>query len=96
LLIDSDRQKALQIITNAYKSLAAFDQGPTVQLIGLTIAAVGKQLGCEIALTADDFDTLRAHLPAATDRIDSIVSLLDQSLDDPFTLLETVLPFNFR
>jgi hypothetical protein len=80
-------KKAIQIAEFA-------NQGPTVRLIGATIAAASAHWG----VRWDDADAklaaLREDLPLAN--IDAIQAFLNTRTGDPMGLLRAVLPFNFR
>ncbi len=95
LLRDTQPEAALDLVCQG-RDLAFEDgQGPTVRLIGTTLAVIGHHWGAPWAGLQVAFGRLGAELPLAADRLAALERALG-ARQPPLELLAAVLPFNFR
>ena len=90
----ASRPTVTRLAAQAVHIAEAANQGPTVRLIGATIAAASAAWGVGWDHADAKLAALREDLPLAN--IDAIASFLDTRTGDPMGLLRAVLPFNFR
>jgi hypothetical protein len=95
LLAEIDRPAALEQLEEARSLAFSAEQGPTVLLIGATIAVAAQGLGAPATVTDEELVDLAVLLPEAAPRIERLRVALRRPRD-PLALLREVLPFNFR
>jgi len=96
LLRPRDSYAATDLLVDGYEIAVTSDQGPTMHLIGFTIATIAIGWGSDSLFDGAELLELVKILPGAEERINCLNAALEKPLDQPEQLLSSILPFNFR
>lgn len=95
LLHDEKPAIALQLALDGAACAFSSDQGPVVRLIGACCRKVASGWGEPWTTEVEELKSLRLALPHAASQINELETC-NGADSSPLTLLQTVLPFNFR
>ena len=96
LLHPKEPARAVERMVEASRMALDPKQGPTVRMIGLTLGIIAMGWGAKSMVAEQDIDEIEKLLPAAKERIAFLREALSNLSKCSETLLERVLPFNFR